>query len=291
MEAKALGKGLSALISNQKNVQSDDEQASVLNINVQSIDNNSLQPRVDYNDEKLEELKNSIKENGILQPILVRRKADRYEVIAGERRLRAARALSLEKIPAVIRDVSDKEVLVFALIENIQREELNPIEEAEAFRKLIEEFGYTQQEVAASVGKDRSTISNILRLLNLPSRIKRAIELSQLSVGHARTLLSFENPIQRDHAFDLILKNGLSVREAENLVKKSAEFVAKKIRKVENKPLQIVQLEETLQKMMGTKVQITLKKKRGAIVIDYYSISDLQRIVKIIGASHLNKEG
>ena len=166
MENRALGKGLSALISGQTK---SSELESVMYLKTLLIDDNSLQPRTYYADDKLEELKLSIREKGILQPILVREKNGRYEVVAGERRLRAARALNLSEIPVIIKSVSDQEALVIALVENIQREELNAIEEAEAFKKLIEGFQYTQDQVAQSIGKDRSTVSNTLRLLKLPA--------------------------------------------------------------------------------------------------------------------------
>jgi len=215
MEGKALGKGLSALIP-KANTQTKTEVVSYLKTS--SIRDNSLQPRTNYNDEKLNDLKASIKEKGVLQPILVREKEGQHEVVAGERRLRAARALGLEEIPAIIKEVTDQEAFVIALIENIQREELNPIEEAEAYRKLIEEFGYTQEDVAQSVGKDRSTISNLLRILRLPAEIRKSVYDGELSVGHARTLLGVNVPAEQMRLFALSIKKGFSVRELENLV-------------------------------------------------------------------------
>jgi ParB family chromosome partitioning protein len=172
MEGKALGKGLSALIPERKIVDSGE---MVARLKTGSIIDNRLQPRTVYDDDKLNDLKASIKEKGVLQPILVRSKGSQYEVIAGERRLKAARALGLDEIPAIIRDVSDQEAFVIALIENIQREELNPIEEAEAYHKMIEEFGYTQEAVAQSVGKDRTTVTNLLRILKLPTDMRGSI--------------------------------------------------------------------------------------------------------------------
>src|SRR3989338_3809460 len=212
MEAKALGKGLSALIP-EKTGQSKGE--AVVYLKTSSVLDNRLQPRTNYNDEKLNDLKASIKEKGILQPILVRLKDGRHEVVAGERRLKAARSLNVPEIPAIVREVSDQEALVLALIENIQREELNPIEEAEAYKKLIEEFHYTQDMVAESVGKDRSTITNLLRLLKLPAEIQQSVYDGELSVGHARALLSVESLVEQKKLFDLAVKKGLSVREIE----------------------------------------------------------------------------
>jgi len=169
MEKKALGKGLSALIPDKKEMSN---QAKVEYVKVADIKNSSFQPRINYDSKKLDELKASIKDKGVLQPILVREQNGHFEVVAGERRLRAVRDLGFEEVPAIIKDVTDQEALVIALVENIQREELNPIEEAEAFRKLIEEFDFTQETVATSVGKERSTITNFLRLLKLPEPIR-----------------------------------------------------------------------------------------------------------------------
>ncbi|HQP10387.1 MAG TPA: ParB/RepB/Spo0J family partition protein, partial [Candidatus Omnitrophota bacterium] len=231
---------------------------------------------------KLNELKASIKEKGVLQPILVRKKGDQYEVIAGERRLKAAQALGLEKVPVIIKDVTDQEAFIIALIENIQREELNPIEEAEGYRKLIEEFGYTQEKIAQSVGKDRSTISNLLRVLNLPADIRKSIYKGDISVGHARALLGVEMPTERDRLFALVIKKGISVRELENLIQSSSKKGARKIKAQTPKDRDVIALEEDLQKTLGTKVRLIHQKKRGKIVIEYYSLDDLDRIIHLI---------
>ena len=227
MEGKALGKGLSALIP-KTDTQTKTEIISYLK--TKSIRDNSLQPRTNYNDDKLNDLKASIKEKGILQPILVREKDGQHEVVAGERRLRAARALDLEEIPAIIKELTDQEAFIIALIENIQREELNPIEEAEAYRKLIEEFKYTQEDVAQSVGKDRSTISNLLRILRLPAEIRKSVYDGELSVGHARTLLGVNVLAEQKRLFVLSIKKGLSVRELENLVQSKTKGGSRRIK-------------------------------------------------------------
>lgn len=279
METRALGKGLSALIPERNE---DVRSESVSYLNTSSIQDNSLQPRTNYDDEKLNDLKASIKEKGVLQPILVRKRNGQYEVIAGERRLRAARALSLPEIPAIIKDVTDQEAFVIALIENIQREELNPIEEAEAYRKLIEEFEYTQETVARSVGKDRSTVGNLLRLLKLPIDIRKSVYNGDLSVGHARALLGVEIPIERDRLYALTMKKGLSVRELENLVQSKSKGGTRRIKSNETKDHEVITFEEDLQKTLGTKVRLMPQKKRGKIVIEYYSLDDLDRIIKII---------
>ncbi len=279
MEGKALGKGLSALIPERKE---EAKGESVAYLETKVIRENSLQPRTNYDDEKLNELKASIKEKGVLQPILVRKKDGQYEVVAGERRLKAAQALNLEKIPVIIKNVSDQEAFVIALVENIQREELNPIEEAEAYRKLIEEFGYTQEAVAQSVGKDRSTISNLLRVLKLPVEIRRSVYNGAISVGHARTLLSVEIPTERDRLFVLTIKKGLSVRELENLVQSKAKGGARRVSAQAAKDHEVIALEENLQRILGTKVRVMPQKKRGKIVIEYYSLDDLDRILSLI---------
>ena len=281
MEGKALGKGLSALIpEREKDVAVKSNAGAYLKTNL--IQDNSLQPRTNYDNEKLNDLKASIKEKGVLQPILVREKNGQYEVVAGERRLRAARALDLDEVPVIIKDVTDQEAFVIALVENIQREELNPIEEAEAYRKLIEEFSYTQEAVAQSVGKDRSTISNLLRVLKLPIEIRRSVYNGDLSVGHARALLSVEIPSERDRLFVLTKKKGLSVRELENLAQSKSKGGSRRASSQATKDRDVIALEEDLQRTLGTKVRLMLQKKRGKIVIEYYSLDDLDRIIRLI---------
>ncbi len=279
MEKRALGKGLSALIPERDEKQKSDPAAT---IKISEIRNSSFQPRTNYDKQKLEELKNSIREKGVLQPILVREKDGGYEVIAGERRLRAARELSYEEVPAIVKSVSDQEALVLALVENIQREELNPIEEAEAFRKLIEEFDFTQESVAQSVGKDRSTIGNLLRLLNLPEEIKQSVYEGKLSSGHARSLLGADSTAEQKRLFQLVLKKDLSVRELENLIKVGTGAGSRREKLHGTKNQQILNLEDGLQKLLGTKVRIETKKKRGKIVVEFYSPEELERIIKII---------
>ena len=212
-------------------------------------------------------------------PILVRLKDGKHEVVAGERRLKAARSLNVPEIPAIIREVSDQEALVLALVENIQREELNPIEEAAAYKKLIEEFRYTQDMVAESVGKDRSTITNLLRLLKLPAEIQQSVYDNGLSVGHARALLSVESPGEQKRLFDLAIKKGLSVRELEELVRTGGKDSARRAKTQKTRDHEVAALEEQLQNTLGTKVSIQARKKKGKIVIEYYSLDDLDRII------------
>ena len=275
MENRALGKGLSALIPDKVNKGA----GEVTFLKTELIQDNPFQPRTHYDENKLAELKASIKEKGILVPILVRLKDGKHEVVAGERRLKAARSLNVPEIPAIIREVSDQEALVLALVENIQREELNPIEEAEAYKKLIEEFRYTQDMVAESVGKDRSTITNLLRLLKLPAEIQQSVYGGELSVGHARALLSVESPGEQKRLFDLAIKKGLSVRELEELVRTGGKDSARRAKTQKARDHEVAALEEQLQNVLGTKVSIQARKKKGKIVIEYYSLDDLDRII------------
>ncbi len=278
-----LGKGLSALIPDH--VEGDASSVSAREIKliaVQKVMHNSLQPRLEYEPEKLEELKNSIREKGVLQPILVRHKNDGYEVVAGERRLRAAQSLGLEEIPALIKDVSDEEALVLALIENIQREELNPIEEGKAYKRLMDEFHLNQEQVADAVGKERPTVSNILRLLKLPQAVQDAVAKKMISMGHARTLLSIADKDKQYQVFLQLLEGGISVRQAEQISKASFSDEKRKKSKPADRDHEIVRLEEELQRVLGTKVKIDAQKKRGKIVIEYYSLEDLDRILEKI---------
>ena len=275
MENRALGKGLSALIPDKVSK----VVGEVTFLKTELIQDNPFQPRTHYDENKLAELKASIKEKGILVPILVRLKDGKHEVVAGERRLKAARSLNVPEIPAIIREVSDQEALVLALVETIQREELNPIEEAAAYKKLIEEFRYTQDMVAESVGKDRSTITNLLRLLKLPAEIQQSVYDNGLSVGHARALLSVESPGEQKRLFDLVIKKGLSVRDLEELVRTGGKDNDRRMKTQKTRDHEVAALEEQLQNVLGTKVSIQARKKKGKIVIEYYSLDDLDRII------------
>ena len=280
MDNKVLGKGLSALIPEKsEQILSD----NVTQIKISLIKDNRLQPRTYYDEEKLSELVASIKEKGVLQPILVRKIGADYEVIAGERRLKAARILNLESVPVVIKVATDREALVLALVENIQREDLNAIEEAQSFKRLIEEFNFSQEDVAKSVGKDRSTVSNLIRLLKLPDDIQRSIFAGQISTGHARALLSIEDKALQQKIFNEAVLNELSVREIERLVKKISETLpGGEFQKTKLKNQDVTSLEENLQQILGTKVRVVGNNKKGKIVIEYYSLEDLDRIIGIV---------
>ena len=294
LEIKSLGKGLSALIPPKKS----DELISSLEINKEGnvnylklglIKDNRFQPRQDYDEAKLADLKASIKEKGVLQPILVRPANNAYEVVAGQRRLHACRALGLDQIPVVIKNVSDREALVLALVENIQREELNPIEEAQGFKRLIEEFHFTQESVAQSVGKDRTTVTNLLRLLKLPQEIHKHVAQGSLSGGHARALLSLQDVTLQKKMADEIIVKGLSVRQVEAMVKRALRDKGSNRGErplaptTKDRDIQI--LEEELCRALGTKVSVVNKNNQGTLIIEYYSLDDLDRILGIIRRS------
>lgn len=277
MQKKALGKGLSALIPER--VEEKEERVSY--VSLERIRPNPFQPRENFDKKRLDELISSIREKGVLQPVMVRRKEGDYELIAGERRLRAAKELGMEEVPVIVKDVSDVNVLELSLIENIQREELNPIEEAKAFKRLIDEFGFNQEEVAKAVGKERATIANTIRLLGLPKRAQEMVANGELTMGHGRALLALSGEHTILKLANRVVRNGLSVREAENIVsrKKSAMLKAEVPKLRGHK---VMFFEEELQRSLGTKVKILHGKKRGKIQIDYYTLEDLERIYNLI---------
>lgn len=282
MSNRALGKGLSALIPETVEDARIAKESAVAYIKTDLIVNSTQQPRKNYGKEELDELKASIKEKGVLQPILVRKKDTMFEVIAGERRLKAARALNLEEVPVLIKNVDDKEAFIIALIENIQREELNPIEEALAYQKMIEDFSLTQDSVAQAVGKERSTVGNILRLLKLPKEMQKSVYDGVISAGHGRALLGEESVLERKRLYELVLKKGLSVREIENLVKNGNKNISRRDKKNKDRGHEVIALEEELQRALGTKVRVMAQKKRGKIIIEYYSLDDLDRLINVL---------
>lgn len=285
MQKKALGKGLSALIPERY----EEREEKVSYVNVERIKPNPFQPRENFDQRRLEELISSIKEKGVLQPVIVRHKDVDYELIAGERRLRAAKALGMEEVPVIVKDVSDVDVLELSLIENIQREELNPIEEAKAFKRLTDEFGFSQEEVAKVVGKERATISNTIRLLGLPKRVQEMVANGELTMGHARALLALSGEHTILKLANRIAHKGLSVRETENIVsKKKSAVLETKVPKARDH--KVMFFEEELQRVLGTRVKILDGKKRGKIEIDYYSLEDLERIYNFIKRSTRTQE-
>lgn len=271
---KKLGKGISALIP-----KNEEQRESVTALNVDSITPNKYQPRKRFGEDKLKELMESIKEKGVIQPIVVRPTERGYELIAGERRLRAIRELGYEKIPALIREVNDADSLELSLIENIQREELNAIEEAAAYKQLLDLFNFSQDDISKAVGKDKSTISNTLRLLTLPTLIQKYIEDNLISMGHAKAILSLNTEREKIRYAKKVINKALSVRQIEELVK--ARFKAP-ARRHDKKDANLASLEETLQHILGTRVKIIQGKKRGRIEIEYYSNEDLERIAALL---------
>lgn len=274
MDRKVLGKGLAALIPEK--VRKNDG-TRVENLKVAQIKPNKYQPREGFDTKKLHELISSIKEKGVIQPILVRQRGDEYELIAGERRLRAAKELGLDKVPALIKDVDDADALGLALIENIQREELNPIDEAHAYQRLMDEFEFTQDRIGQVVGKDNTTVSNSIRLLTLPKKIQDYLSGGALNIGHAKVLLSVGNQSAQLDLSKKAIKSGLSVRALEKLIKRRRPY-KKKLPVDYN----LRSIEEKLQELLGTKVKIFAGRKKGRIEIEYYSPADLERILNIL---------
>lgn len=271
----ALGKGLGALLP--------DRAEEVINIDIDRIIPGDRQPRKVFKDTSLNELAMSIKERGILQPIIVSRTGDgMFRLIAGERRWRAASIAGLTKVPAIIKDAASADSLEIALIENIQREDLTPLEMAEAFHRLMNDFALTQEELSAKVGKDRATVANYLRLLKLPDEIKGFINTGSLSMGHARALLSIEGKVRQIEAARSIIHKGLSVREAETLAKRLSRQGKKRQESRSQKDPQIASLEDRLIRSLGTKVCIHHKGKRGKIEIEYYSLDELDRLLEVL---------
>lgn len=275
----ALGRGLSALIPEKEKGRANE----VLALNINIIQPNEYQPRRVFNDSALNDLVASIKEKGIIQPVIVRKTSETgYQLIAGERRWRAARIAGLSSIPAIVKDAAPEDALELALIENIQREDLNPIETAEAFQRLLHDFRLTHDDISKKVGKDRATVTNYLRILKLPLEVKRLIADGSLSIGHAKALLQVEQPRVQIEIADKIIKHGLSVREAEALCKKGSTLkVTPKQKKIIDP--QIASLEEKMMHSLGTKVRLVHKsnKKGGRIEIEYYSLEELDRLLDI----------
>ena len=282
-EAKHQAKSKSAQEPEKKEEENDI--GKELMVKVTAIEPNREQPRKDFNEEAMEELAESMKVYGVLQPLLVQKKGDYYEIIAGERRWRAAKLAGLKEVPVVIREYTKQQTMEIALIENVQREDLNPIEEAKAYQRLIQEFELKQEEIAARVGKNRVTITNSMRLLKLDERVQDLLVQNQITGGHARALLSVEDgQLQYELAGKIIAEN-LSVRETEKLVKSLSKKKNPKEKKVEDESLTLIfrDLEERMKSAMGTKVSINRKdKNKGRVEIAYYSESELERIVELI---------
>jgi ParB family chromosome partitioning protein len=283
MVSKRLGKGLRALIPDIPEEETEERKNSIRDIEVIKIKPNPFQPRENFDEIALEDLKNSIAEKGIIQPITVRRVENGYELIAGERRLRAITALNFDSVPAYVLDVrNDADMLELSLIENIQREDLNPIDIAKAYNKLLIDCNLTQESVAKRVGKDRSTVANFLRLLKLPPRIQESLKIGELNMGHARALITIEDESLQNTLWDKIVKNSLSVRDVERLVKQSNKKDIKQKPQQQEKSVYLLELEEKLRSVYGTQVRIKLGKRGGSIEIEFYSEEELERLVEMM---------
>ena len=277
----ALGKGLGALLPEFEQ----GELKTLLYCGIEEIVPNRSQPRKHFDESRLQELAESIKEKGILEPLIVRRIEQGYELIVGERRWRAAQKAGLKEVPVLVKEAEGREALELSLIENLQRENLNPIEEADAFKRLAEEFNITQGELATRLGKDRTTITNALRLLKLPVEVRNQLLQNRITSGHARAILSLETKEKQKELCSLIIQKGLSVREAEAIAKRWSEKPKKKgpsDRRRGELESQLNGLQDSLRQYLGTKVRITPNGKRGKIEIEYYSNEDLGRIIETI---------
>ncbi len=284
MSRKVLGRGLSALLGDEKSNSLNEE---LLEIDLDLIEPNSQQPRSRFTEENLEELAQSIRANGVVQPIVVRRRGGKFQIIAGERRWRASQKAGLQKIPSIIREVTDEKLLELALIENIQRQDLNPIEEAKAYKNLIETVGLTQEMIAERVGKNRTVITTFLRLLKLPSDIISLVENEQITAGHARALLMANNAETQRRLAQKIIEMSLSVRETEKAVKRvSREDTKTSEREIIKQKIDanVKAAETKLRRQLNTQVHIFPDGKGtgGKIEIEYYSDSDLDRIYQLV---------
>lgn len=276
---RGLGKGLAALIPDESI-----DSRSIANIELSLIEPNKNQPRQEFNKEALKELTESIKEYGVIQPIIVRKKGKKYEIVAGERRWKASTLAQLDKIPSIVKEIDDKDVMKIALIENIQRENLNPVEEAQAFKGLMEDYELTQEEVGRAIGKSRSYIANTVRLLNLDEETKVYISKGKISSGHGRALLGIENKEERKEAVKLIVDNKINVRKTEDMVKRTKDNKNNKKKKptITRKDPFIIEIEENLMRALGTKVKLSQKEKGGKIEIEFYGDEDLERLIDLI---------
>jgi ParB family chromosome partitioning protein len=277
-----LGKGLNALIPEIESIDNKSEN-EFFHCDINLITPNRYQPRLNFSKDELEDLSGSIKEQGVLQPLLVRKSKTGYELIAGERRLRASKMAGLDKVPVIIKDISDTGLLELSIVENIQRENLNAIEEADAYHRLVDEFAFTQEQVAARVGKSRSAVANFLRLRQLSGQIKLSIVEGTLSMGHARALLGAESASQQEAVWKEVISKGLSVRQTESLIKK-----LKSQKKKPQKPTfstddnYLKSITEDLSRRFGTKVEIKRKGKKGKVEIEFYGNEDLGRLIDLL---------
>jgi ParB family chromosome partitioning protein len=287
-KARGLGKGLEALFNdveiNTREKGASDNQEGILFLDVNDIKPNSQQPRKSFPEDKIEELARSIETHGIIQPIMVRPAGEGYEIVAGERRWRAARKASLKQVPCIVRELTEEQNMLVSIIENMQREDLNPMEEAEALHQMISKFGLTQEEISKSVGKSRPYITNTLRLLKLPEEIRDMVQQGDLTSGHARAIAGVKEETKQIHLAHRVVKEGFSVRETETLANKENEGPDKKSAKAKAraKNREITVMEEELKTALGTKVAINHGTRRGKIEIEYYSREELERLLEML---------
>jgi ParB family chromosome partitioning protein len=276
---RALGRGLDALFPDIKAVTGQEKRDFFL-CNINDIAPNRYQFRAVFSDQELAELADSIRQEGVIQPILVRGSETGFELVAGERRLRAAKMAGLTQVPVIVRAIDDRQHVVYSILENVQRENLNPIEEAEGYHRLVTEFGLSQEQVADSVGKSRTTVTNLLRLRKLPDYIQRSITEGQLTMGHARALLGAKTPQQQNAVWKETLAKNLSVRQTEALIKRTVRAAGKPAD--ESLAAHLASLAERFSRVFGTKVRIIRKGRRGKIEIDFYSDDDLNRLLDLL---------
>ena len=278
--AKGLGKGLNALFPGED--VKDMEKEKVEKITLSKVKPNPYQPRKIFDDEAMAELSESIKEHGVLQPIIVRKKGAKYEIVVGERRFRASQLAGFDEIPAVVRELNDQQMMEIAILENLQREDLNAIEEAEAYQNLMENLNLTQEQLAFRLGKSRPHIANHLRLLSLPIEVRNAISNGELSMGHGKALLGLKKKKNIPLIMLKTLKENLNVRQVEALVQRLNENVPRETKVEEKKDIFTVEKESELRELFGTSVSITKGKNKGKIEIDFYSDEDLERILQLL---------
>ncbi|MEI6633445.1 MAG: ParB/RepB/Spo0J family partition protein [Chlamydiota bacterium] len=278
MAKLALGRGLSALIPETVTAR----EREVVEIDIARVRPGKYQPRLEFDKERLQELVESIKEKGVVQPVIVRPVGGEFELIAGERRLRAAKSLGMSSVPAIVKNVDDEQALELAIVENVQRENLNPIEEARAYRTLNDAFALTQDDIAKKVGKSRAAVTNAMRLLKLPEDIQDDISGGRITAGHAKVLLMMDEGRQQQNLRDLVVARGMSVRELERCIERMKAVPAHRRKASLQKSADLLKIEENLRGAIGTQVRIVPGKRKGRIEIEYYSQEDLERILEML---------
>lgn len=279
MKKQALGKGLQAFLSEEYGILKEERFAE---LDIELLKPNPHQPRQNFNREAIEELANSIKESGVLQPIVVVPEENHYKIIIGERRWRASQRIGLKRVPVIIRNMANEKQIEASLIENLQREDLNPIEIAHAYNRMMAELNCTQEDVARKVGKDRTSVANYIRLLRLPENIQAMVAENKLTMGHARALVSLEEPALQSEIATAVIKKALSVRDVENLISKMRERPPDSTKEEKEIDPDLLAVQENLVGIMGTKVLITGSREKGSIKILYFSLEELNRILDII---------